>query len=65
MDHPAFLSGNFDTNFVKYFFSPEILVESERKDAEIAAKVALCLHLKEGNKIREVAYEPTQWTERV
>lgn len=65
MDHPAFLSGNFDTNFVKYFFSPEILVESERKDAEIAAKAALYLHLKEGNKLKEIAYGPTQWTERV
>lgn len=45
MDHPAFLSGHFDTHFVQQHYSPEILLESRRKDAEIAAKLALKLHL--------------------
>ena len=47
MDHPAFLSGNFDTHFVKHYFSPETLNQSTEKEAEIAAKAALYLHLQQ------------------
>ncbi len=39
--HDAFVSGNFDTNFVKKYYSPEIIKESQAKEAEVAALVAL------------------------
>lgn len=39
--HDAFVSGNFDTNFVKKYYSPEIIKVSQAKEAEVAALVAL------------------------
>lgn len=40
-EHEAFVSGDFDTNFVKKYYSPEIIKESQAKEAEVAALVAL------------------------
>jgi acetyl-CoA carboxylase biotin carboxylase subunit len=39
MEHEAFTSGNFDTHFVKKYFSPEVLQESHEDEAIIAAIV--------------------------
>lgn len=39
MQHEAFTSGNFDTHFVKKYFSPEVLQESHKDEAIIAAMV--------------------------
>ena len=40
-EHDAFVSGNFDTNFVKKFYSADIIKEAQTKEAEIAALIAL------------------------
>jgi acetyl/propionyl-CoA carboxylase alpha subunit len=55
MDHPAFLSGQFDTHFVKQYFSPETLNASMEPAAAMAAKVALALHLEHKKKISVIA----------
>lgn len=39
--HPAFVSGDFDTNFVKQHFRPEAIEEQDSKEAEVAALLAL------------------------
>ncbi|MBO0329399.1 acetyl-CoA carboxylase biotin carboxylase subunit [[Muricauda] lutisoli] len=39
--HEAFRSGNFDTHFVKNYYSPEKIKEQTAKEAEIAAMIAL------------------------
>ncbi|MGF7072510.1 acetyl-CoA carboxylase biotin carboxylase subunit [Mucilaginibacter sp. 3215] len=39
MQHEAFTSGNFDTHFVKKYFSPEVLRESREDEAIVAAMV--------------------------
>ncbi|WP_426586867.1 acetyl-CoA carboxylase biotin carboxylase subunit [Mucilaginibacter sp. R-33] len=39
MQHEAFTSGNFDTHFVKKYFSPEVLLESREDEAIVAAMV--------------------------
>ncbi len=39
MQHEAFTSGNFDTHFVKKYFSPEVLRESREDEAIVAAIV--------------------------
>jgi acetyl-CoA carboxylase biotin carboxylase subunit len=39
MEHEAFTSGNFDTHFVKKYFTPEVLQESYEDEAIIAAIV--------------------------
>src|SRR5690606_156215 len=40
-EHDAFVSGNFDTNFVKKFYSADIIKENQANEAEVAALVAL------------------------
>ncbi|WPV01298.1 acetyl-CoA carboxylase biotin carboxylase subunit [Mucilaginibacter sp. cycad4] len=39
MQHEAFTSGNFDTHFVKKYFTPEVLQESCGDEAKVAAIV--------------------------
>jgi len=39
MQHEAFTSGNFDTHFVKKYFTPEVLQHSNDDEALIAAIV--------------------------
>ncbi|MFD2552279.1 acetyl/propionyl/methylcrotonyl-CoA carboxylase subunit alpha [Bizionia sediminis] len=39
--HEAFRSGNFDTHFVKNYYSPEALQASEKDEAYVAAAMAL------------------------
>ncbi|MEY3240013.1 MAG: acetyl-CoA carboxylase biotin carboxylase subunit [Bacteroidota bacterium] len=55
MDHPAFLSGQFDTHFVKQYFSTETLNASIEPAAAMAAKVALALHLEHKKKLITIA----------
>lgn len=43
MQHEAFVSGNFDTNFVKHHFKPEYLETSGQEEDEIAAIIAATL----------------------
>ena len=46
-EHEAFTSGNFDTHFVKKYYTPELLEVGYEKEAKIAAQVALQQYLKE------------------
>ncbi len=52
----AFVSGNFDTNFVKLYFTPEVLNSSKPDEAEVAALLAGML-LQES---KPTAYDTTQ-----
>ena len=63
LDHPAFVSADFDTHFVQEYFSPEKLIESQKSDAEVAALLSLRLHL-ENRKILTVAKTDSQWRYR-
>ena len=40
LQHDAFISGNFDTNFVKSYFTPEVLVEDTKEEEVLAALMA-------------------------
>ena len=51
-EHDAFRSGNFDTHFVKNYYSPEALKERFKEEARIAALIALKQHIKEQNILR-------------
>ncbi|WP_296385627.1 acetyl-CoA carboxylase biotin carboxylase subunit [Winogradskyella sp.] len=51
-EHEAFRSGNFDTHFVKNYYSPSLLEEQHRKEAEIAAKIALKQYLEDQKLLR-------------
>jgi len=51
LDHPAFISGQFDTHFVQQYYTPEIFMESKKAEAETAALLALRLHLEHTQKL--------------
>ncbi|WP_052595767.1 acetyl-CoA carboxylase biotin carboxylase subunit [Aureispira sp. CCB-QB1] len=53
LQHDAFVSGNFDTNFVKKHFDPNALVQEDDKEAELAAKLAA--YLMNSNKQQSTA----------
>ncbi|WP_318311306.1 acetyl-CoA carboxylase biotin carboxylase subunit [Flagellimonas crocea] len=50
--HEAFRSGNFDTHFVKNYYSPEKIQEQTAKEAEVAAMVALYQFLEDKKIVR-------------
>jgi acetyl-CoA carboxylase biotin carboxylase subunit len=51
-EHEAFRSGNFDTHFVKKYYSPEILKQKVDEEAEIAALIALKQYLADQKILR-------------
>ncbi|MCZ4318663.1 acetyl-CoA carboxylase biotin carboxylase subunit [Aequorivita viscosa] len=51
-EHDAFRSGNFDTNFVKKYYSEEKLKAVNEEEAKIAALFALQQYLKDSEKLR-------------
>jgi len=48
MEHDAFSSGNFDTHFVKKYFTPEVLQNDNEEEAMMAAMVMERLLSKSG-----------------
>ena len=51
-EHEAFVSGDFDTNFVKKFYSADIIKENQAQEAEVAALVALKQYLADQKVLR-------------
>ena len=51
-EHDAFRSGNFDTHFVKNYYSPEALLEGQKREAEIAAKIAIRQYIEDKKTLR-------------
>ncbi|WP_026915946.1 acetyl-CoA carboxylase biotin carboxylase subunit [Christiangramia portivictoriae] len=50
--HDAFRSGDFDTHFVKKYYSPEALKEETEQEARLAALLALKQYLKDKEQLR-------------
>ena len=51
-EHEAFRSGNFDTHFVKKYYSAEKLQEEITEEAKLAAVIALKKYLQDQKKLR-------------
>ncbi|ARV08414.1 acetyl-CoA carboxylase biotin carboxylase subunit [Winogradskyella sp. PC-19] len=51
-EHEAFRSGHFDTHFVKKYYSPSLLEEQHKAEAEVAAQIALKVYLEEQKLLR-------------
>ncbi|AXT20259.1 acetyl-CoA carboxylase biotin carboxylase subunit [Flavobacteriaceae bacterium AU392] len=51
-EHDAFTSGNFDTHFVKKYYSPDSLKTKQEEDAKIAALVAVKQYLEDQKVLR-------------
>ncbi len=64
-DHEAFLSGKFDTHFVKEYYTPEKLIDKQRSDAQLASIIALRYWLNKQKEIRPVEAVSTNWTNRL
>ncbi len=61
LQHEAFRSGQFDTHFVKNYFSTESLEAEEQELSEIAAMVGLYAYLEEKKKLEEVTANTSNW----
>ncbi len=46
-EHEAFVSGNFDTHFVKQYYTPDLLKEAQDKEANLAALIAIKQYLQD------------------
>ncbi len=64
-NHEAFLSGQFDTHFVKNYYSPEKLLDQQKEDARIAAIAALYFYLKDQKQLNPVVNTTTSWKRRL
>lgn len=51
-EHDAFRSGNFDTHFVKNYYSPEALLDEQKREAKIAAHIAVKQYLEDKKLLR-------------
>ncbi|MCC7465681.1 MAG: acetyl-CoA carboxylase biotin carboxylase subunit [Saprospiraceae bacterium] len=51
LDHPAFISADFDTHFVQLYYTSDKLVESQADSARVAALLGLRLHLEQRKKL--------------
>ena len=64
-EHEAFLSGKFDTHFVKNYYSADKLLEERQIERGIAAKIGLKIFLEEKDVLKVVKNKKSKWTQRV
>lgn len=64
-EHEAFLSGKFDTHFVKNYYTPELIKEKQKANAEIAALVALKYRMYKQKITQPVEHKRTSWKRRL
>ena len=63
-EHPAFLSGKFDTHFVQDYYTPEKLKAQQQSNAELASLIALKYWLGQQQKVKVVAGVTSNWKKR-
>lgn len=63
-EHEAFTSGNFDTHFVKNYYSPEQLKEQYAEERRIAALMGLKLYLDNQKLLKTPVTVSSNWHER-
>lgn len=61
-DHDAFISGNFDTHFVKKYYAPEKLQAARSEEEKIAAMAGLKLFLDAKQKLNVPKKEQSNWS---
>lgn len=64
-EHAAFVSGNFDTHFVKKYYTPEKLVDRQRANAELASIIALKYFFDQQKIIKPVESASSNWKNRL
>jgi len=64
-EHEAFFSGNFDTHFVKNYYTPEKIKEKQKANAEIAAIMAVKYMQHQQQLLSPVQNKTTSWKRRL
>ena len=64
-EHEAFLSGKFDTHFVKNYYTPEGIKEKQKANAEAAALIAIRYWLDQQKVLKPVEHKTTSWKRRL
>jgi acetyl/propionyl-CoA carboxylase alpha subunit len=64
-EHEAFVTGHFDTHFVKNYYTPEKLKDKQKANAEIAALAALRFWMETQQVLRPVENKSTSWKRRL
>lgn len=60
--HEDFVSGNFDTHFVKKNFSPESIEASQQMERKIAATFAVQQYLEEKDRLKPIQHQSAKWS---
>jgi len=63
-EHEAFISGNFDTHFVKKYYSPEELKAQQKTEAQIAAMIGLKHYLDNQKQLKTPKVIASNWNKR-
>lgn len=63
--HEAFLSGKYDTNFITNFYTPEVIQEMEKANAQAAALTALRIWQAEQKITKPAEHKTTSWKRRL
>ncbi len=61
-DHEAFISGNFDTHFVKKYFNPKELEVQQNEEKEVAALLGLQLYLENKEQLKVPNTPISNWS---
>ena len=64
-EHDAFFSGNFDTHFVKNYYTPEKIKDKQKANAEIAALIAVKYWQEKKKMLSPVEHKSTSWKRRL
>lgn len=64
-EHEAFVSGHFDTHFVKNYYTPDKIKDKQKSYAEIAALAALKYWMDNQKVLRPVENRSTSWKRRL
>jgi propionyl-CoA carboxylase alpha chain len=64
-EHDAFVTGNFDTNFVKKYYSPEKVREKQAANERLAALAALKYFMDKNVEVKPVTHSSTGWKRRL
>ena len=60
-EHEAFTSGNFDTHFVKNYYSADKILAERTAEAELAAKIGLKLYLENKQQLKVAEIGESNW----
>ncbi len=64
MQHEAFISGNFNTHFVKQYFNGKEMAQGNEEEANIAALLAASLLEKSKKQLNDIQHPDSNWNKR-